>query len=329
MQDQTLDLPHTISINNGDAIEISHDEYVSIRHLTYPKEGRDRYCNLLKAKCDLPDLACRDVVNIIAGSSTPHEGFHYLDNRSVSIDQLVNSGNLYDAFDFLDPELIDRLYHYQYYSQPVIGNGEILVTTLLQHAKKSNTKGDCIINGHEVEVKCDGGRIRGQSGYGDGHAVSRYWSKVLDGVISEDSQEWNWIKGTKKRTGWAIYHEGIKYVKNGMMSIQELRGFIKTGLKQAYLELNDEDLKWIDEYVHVDTIDKEAMRRALASTLIKYYLRIEDISGGILVLSREGKVARCTMEEADNYWEHGMKIKSYPSWLKKAGCQGQTIALAV
>lgn len=334
MQDLLLDTFHSISIDNGHAIEITSDEYSSIRYLTYPREGRDYYCNLLASKCKLDPRVCRDIVNIIAGSDSALIAFQYIQNRSVSIEDLVASGNLYNTFNFLDRDLLRQLYHYRYHSQPNIGSGELLICTLIQNAEKSNSKGDCIINGKEIEVKCDGGRLVSQKGYGDGHAVIRYWHDIIKSYgakpISDSSTDWNWIKETKNRKGWYFYHKACELIQSGQMSVSSLRRYLKEGLLQTYLDIKLSELSWIDEHVSADTIDKSSIRRKLTSTLIKYYIATENLyDGGILVMSREGKCGMCTLENSNDYWNHGLKISSYPNWSKKAGPQGKTVAIAV
>lgn len=113
---------------------------------------------------------------------------------------LFDAAGLKEEQDKLIPYLLNKRFH----TYPVTGKGELLFSFVFSDArrpggKKDKEVGDVIVNSKKMEVKGEGGRLGGQSGYGKGFTVAKtFKTAFLDMGPDDPEKRQEFVKEVKE-----------------------------------------------------------------------------------------------------------------------------------
>lgn len=353
---------HSISIDRGEEIGITDNDFKEIKHLIFDRNEVTGLTKLISKQSNIDSKHALEIVKMIIKSDSPQTIIDYIKNRSVSMDGLIDSGNVYDVPEWsdVDPEFIKNLLAFKWAASPTIGGGEVFMSVMLKNAKRSTSKGDVEVGGTEIEVKADSGRLRGQRGYGEGAQATRVMYNGLKKLIDrhdvdvslprEGSSDYNYnnFAGINKTapTGWAAYRvaEAIIPASEGKVMISDINDIVIKAFKSVYTSTTEDDWRWVNNIMtSVDTYkNREAVsefRRLIIVTLINYYMDLEQIdtivtvnitgTGAPMRLSkgRTGWVGRVTRDNVYEYESNGVFISGWPSFGSGSGVQGMTAGI--
>ena len=150
------------------SIPISDDDYKEIKHLLADRSSVEELINIVSRQSALDPTWVKSVLRVILSQSNTDVIIEYIktrESKGVTKEDLISSGNMLTAFSKVgfEQSTLQELYDLRFHSQPVMGRGEILLTTLLKGCQKA-PKGDILIDGKVYDVKGQGARLRGQSG---------------------------------------------------------------------------------------------------------------------------------------------------------------------
>jgi hypothetical protein len=263
----------------------------------------------------------------------------YLKNRTIKINDI--SGKKFNQILSsvgLTSKFANWLINYTYPTQPPTGRGEISLGLILKNGSTKAKKGDIYVDGSEVEVKGNNGRLVGQHGYGNQNFVYNSFSKDLDMLVTKyknkydlttikiptsGNTEYNFTKGN-----WAldIISKQLIELTEKKINKKDVIGIWKNGLSKYYLKM---DFKWLDSHVGEDGAIKN--RKSFIETFFqesyKYYADNEKFTKLIVFDKKTTKVVVANV--ADNLIKSGIKVSATPSFSSKAGTQGATFAVKV
>tara|TARA_R110000851_G_scaffold165099_3_gene309583 strand:- start:87 stop:1133 length:1047 start_codon:yes stop_codon:yes gene_type:complete len=283
------------------SIPISDDDYREIKHLLADRGSVEELINIVSRQSALDSTWVKSVLRVILSQSNTDVIIEYIKTREssgVTKEDLISSGNVFTAFSKagFEQSTLQELYDLRFHSQPVMGRGEILLTTLLKGCQKAPT-GDILIDGKVYDVKGQGARLRGQSGYSDGATASIYWSKAFTELGKNNNIDLEVPPGGSnnynilKKPGYLLT-TGFELLSYDIITDEYFSGIIKNGLKSVFTQLQDSELTFIDEFVNkgLDSYNEFLVNYKMA--LLHYYLRIEEMENtGLFVFNRKGNVA--------------------------------------
>ena len=326
-----------MSLNKGPFIEISEEDFNNIRYLVENKDNIQQLGKFIQNLCGFTDIVSHDLSKLVYNSPCKNQIIDYLHDRTTSIDQLIQEGNFYNAFQFCDKLFLDKLYYFTYKSSRQIGNGEVLLTLLVKDASKSTCKGDVIINNTEIEVKADGGRLKGHIGYNSGETASKVWNMMLLQLCTTynldipvppgGSVDYNFLstKEALKGYGYALFRIGQELIiKSGnMFTSNDLINICVTGLTSVYTELSRNDFNWIEELVDSQGVIKDYVqfRTHFAAMLVEYYMSRNGIET-IISIESSGSLNLLNARYVSRYYQY-ITIRQWPSFSSGAGNFGQ------
>jgi len=112
----------------------------------------------------------------------------YLHNRTLNVSD-IGGTSLVSALQKtgIDKKFLAWLVEYNWVGNPTIGKAEAALAILLNGAYKPKSGGDIQVNGAEVEIKLNGGRVKGQSkssgGVGDGNLAASVFKTQFESLI--------------------------------------------------------------------------------------------------------------------------------------------------
>lgn len=97
---------------------------------------------------------------------------NYINNRTITLSSLIggiSDANQINASIGIPSKISSLFYGFKWVTSPPMGPGEVWLSTILAGGRRpgNKEKGDVMVDNVELEVKGPGGRIVGQSGYGD------------------------------------------------------------------------------------------------------------------------------------------------------------------
>jgi len=282
------------------SIPISDDDYKEIKHLLADRGSVEELITKIEEQSNLKPVWIKDILLSQPNTDTVIEYLHNREDIGVTKDQLVSSGNIFTAFGEagFEHDTIYNLYHKQFPTQPVMGKGEMLISTLLKGCTKP-AKGDILIDDKLYDVKGRGARLRGQTGYGDGAAASIYWSNQFTELNNEKdlnlivpaggTNDYNILKNNP---GYALT-TGFQLLDNNIITTQYFSELIKNGLKSVFSRLEDFELIFIDEFIDEGVSGYNNFIVNYKIAFLHYYLRLEKMEDtGLLIFNEpEGNVA--------------------------------------
>ena len=334
-EEEEGELTHTISIDNSPPQGITDDEFEDIKHLLHDRESIQSYISIL-GDSGIPKKHALHIIKKAIRSQTPDQIFSYIANKTVTLEQLVASKSIFAAFPNIDPDFFTDSDRHEFgpglgYTKWLVkgkgmGSGEVFSAVMLKDAVLADSvgkKGDTVINGVEIEVKADNGRLKGQHGYGSSENANRYWLKHLKQLASQykvdasflppnGTNEFNFMsyREIQKKPGglprfyqlgeqifnsidptWYEGEDDIAAVQAHFLT--ELNQIMKDGLQQTYFDM---DVSWIDRLVTSmqswqDPDVKMGLWIELFRACMRYYMNQEKI-GSILTFTFSNKPAK-------------------------------------
>lgn len=127
----------------------------------------------LLVKENIPQKYAKVMTDEIHKYPEAKDFLEYLKNPTVSVEQLLDKKTNVTSI-FVDQKkfatkMIDWLIHYRWQQSPIIGPAEIALAILLKDGTRpaKGQAGDLMVLNKPCEVKGDGGRLRGQHGFGN------------------------------------------------------------------------------------------------------------------------------------------------------------------
>lgn len=290
------------------------------------------------------------VFNIITKGSDMQKVSEYLMSNKKDIQQFLDKKvNVYEwlaSIGITDKKTSAILYDYATNTKPVTGPGEVFLSLFIDGGTRptSKEKGDVRINGLEVEVKANGGRLIGQKGYGDAKSMRIAIKKSLEDLVShfgadiqvEDSSNDSAFHMTKKepREIGRVLSEISK--QKGKFSKKDLL-FISEKLLDAYQSylLNSAKLmkKYIGPIAQVikanGTIDLDKFHKQMMNLYFEYYYSLEQFDLISLVNKKTGDLLITNPTKFSKYINSGEIGYTNPSFSDSAGVQGGTYSITL
>lgn len=271
----------------------------------------------------------------------------YINNRTITLASLL--GNISDANQInekigIPSKISPAFYGFKWVTSPPMGPGEVWLSTILSEGRRpsNSEKGDVIVGGIELEVKGPGGRVVGQSGYGDAkqmrtgfsNAVQRIATNVgLNDFITIDSGKDNFWNINDKADG---LEENLKAIS------KSIKGFSSKDMAmisaeiitvyQTYL-LNLDIAKYSGSLVSSigkdGSINCKTLHREILPMFFEYYQSIE-MFNYIAFTGENGKFLVIETSSFRDAFNKGLiKIIGKPSFTNGAGTQGGTYSVSV
>lgn len=204
----------------------------------------------------------------------------------------------------LTKDCVDIVYNAKF---DTVGKGELLLSWLHQNCKLApkSERGDIFNDGKMYEVKAEGGRLCGQSGFGQGSEVAKSWFEDTKWLLkrldffnkvptapalqkAKDPKKWN--LGGEDYSRIYYYYLKEHFVSDWENIRSEYSEIIKKGWKKLFINWKNAELdfSFIDDF-YSDKIDSKAYHLNLLFLNIKYYL-YQQSAEGIFFCNRTGYI---------------------------------------
>lgn len=272
---------------------------------------------------------------------------NYINNRTITLSSLIggiSDANQINASIGIPSKISPSFYGFKWVTSPPMGPGEVWLSTILAGGKRptSSEKGDVMVGSVELEVKGPGGRIIGQSGYGDAKQMRTGFFNAMQKIATNlgianftpiDSGKDNYWNIGDKAPG---LEENLKLISklNRGFSSKDI-AMVSTELVSVYqvylLNLN------ISQYSAVLTqaigkdgsVNSKAWHAEILPMFFEYYQGIE-LFNYIAFTGDNGKFLIIESDLFRDSFNKGLiTIKAKPSFTNLAGTQGGTYAILV
>jgi hypothetical protein len=293
---------------------------------------------------NIPKLHAYNLSRIILSSVNSDDAVNYLFDRRVTLDD-INRRNLFDVFlDYnIGEDLISDLMRYTWEATPAIGKGEVFFALMFKDASKINDHGDVIIGDEVVDIKGDGARLKGQTGFGMGHEAGDFWHGILS---SRDVfNQYATALPAKGSTAFNLTSGNFALDRLGRVvgfTIDDVIDLWKQGLMRVYDHSSYTDFKFIDRAYETGKLDEEKLRLGFIKFSIRYYFKVEQVdkivvskfslreSDTSIDSKRIGYVAILSKNDVltDEYIQSIAKY-TLPSFSASAGSQGGALGISI
>ena len=222
--------------------------------------------------------------------------------KSKNMPSGLISEDLFDAKSDLTQKTIEMIYSCKF---DTVGKGELLLTWIHYGCKLAtkNERGDISFKGKTYEIKAEGGRMCGQSGFGQGSDVAKSWYEDTKWLLKKlnffekvptapnlekarDPKKWN--LGGEDYSRIYYYYLKEHYQQDWENIRTEYSDIIKKGWKKLFINWKNAELdfSFVDLF-YSDVIDSKAYHLNLLFTNIKYYL-YQQSSEGVFFCNNKG-----------------------------------------
>jgi len=327
------------SINDNDTDAIN-----TIKRIAGSSMGKDEVLAML-TNIGIPADYQNDIINILAGGDWA-KASDYLLNRTLEVSKLLGKKLPSAAVNkkylgLADTKLSDKLFKFQWPTQPPMGKGEAWLAIILAQGSKAGV-GDVEINGNNTEVKGVGARLVGQKGYGDAKKMPLQFKKALEDIcgdlgITYDIKDGNGL-------AWSVTKKEQRLLGENLTEMAKLKegGFSKKDLlviskhiiasyRELYTGLNATEYQKILTPVisKNGTIDTGAYNKALLKLSYEYYLQVEQFVYFAMTNSNTGNFLIIKPDGFNKLVDDGTVKYSPPSWGSNSGTQGGYFAIAL
>jgi hypothetical protein len=272
---------------------------------------------------------------------------NYINNRTITLSSLI--GGISDANRInetigIPSKISPSFYGFKWVTSPPMGPGEVWLSTILAGGKRpsSSEKGDVMVEGVELEVKGPGGRIVGQSGYGDAKQIRAGFFKAMQRIATNlgiadftpiDNGKDNYWNIGEKAPGVEENLKAISKLNRGFSSkdIAMVSNELVTVYQLYLLNLN------ISQYSTVLTqalgkdgsVNCKAWHAEILPMFFEYYQSLEQFNY-IAFTGDNGKFLIIESFSFRDAFNKGLiKIIAKPSFTNGAGTQGGTYSISV
>lgn len=236
--------------------------------------------------------------------------------KQPEIIQQFNSTNIVNlsAGNILQFINCESLLHYTPSTIPSTGKGELLISLATCNSSKSLKKGDLIIDGKIIELKCSGGRVGGQKDYGSAQEVAQSFfnetTVLLNQYNLQIDLDLDGFHITKTRKGLLDYI-APQLITAGASSDQ-IRAIYKKSWMKFYSISMLHDFDWVDQLINDQgqIIDLDEFNNFCLDFAIRYYMIVDGFDYLLML---------CTKKHLGNYrmFSYSDIFESRPSnWLK-------------
>lgn len=290
------------------------------------------------------------VFNILTKGSDMQQVSSYLMSGKRDIQQFLGKKvNVYDwltSIGINDKNVAARLYDYATNTKPITGPAEVFLSLFIAGgARPSSTeKGDVRINGMEVEVKANGGRLIGQKGYGDAKSMRQAVKTSLETLVAQFGAQVE-VESIENDAAFHITKRDPREVGRVLQEIAKQQGkfrrkdllVIAEQLLQAYNTYLKNSAPLLKKYVGpvaatispTGQLDTRAFHAQLLNLYFEYYHSLEQFELLALANKKTGNLLIIPPSEFSTYVQQGIIDYTNPSFTDAAGMQGGTYSITL
>lgn len=262
------------------------------------------------------------------------------------LDKKVNVYEWLDSIGLSDKKVAAELYDYATNTKPVTGPGEVFLSLFINGGARptNKEKGDVRINGMEVEVKANSGRLIGQKGYGDAKSMREAIKKSLEDIISHFNADVE-VVDTSNDGAFHITKKETREIGRVLAEVAKQKGkfnkkdllFISEKILEAYNSYLKNASDLIKKYVAPiastiksnGTIDPRSFHIQMMNLYFDYYYSLEQFKLIALVNKKTGDLLIVNPTKFSKYVKSGVIDYTNPSFSDSAGVQGGTYSITL
>lgn len=315
----------------------------TIRRIAGSSEGKEDVKAFLST-IGIPSDRHDEIITLLGGGDWA-KGSSYLLNRTLSVSRIL--GKKMSSFDvnktllgITDKKLSDKLFSFQWPTQPPMGKGEAWLALMIDGGSKAGV-GDVEINGMNTEVKGVGARLVGQHGYGDAKRMGDHLRSALLDVCANlgidytpptgGGLDWSITKKEGRLLGSSL--KEMAKIKGGFSNkdIQLISSSIINAYKNLYTALQT------TKYSNVLTgaikkdgsLDTNRYNIEMIKMSFDYYHQVEQFTYFAMTNNNTGNFLIITPNEFSSLIENDTIKYSPQSWGERSGAQGGYFAIAI
>jgi len=326
----------SIDDNDIDAIN-------TIKRITSSSDGKAEVKAFLTT-IGIPKDNHEDLITLLGGGDWP-KGSSYLLNRTLSVSRLL--GKITSSFDvnrtlfgITDKKLSDKLFSFQWATQPPMGKGEAWLALVLENGSKAGV-GDVNVNGMNTEVKGVGARLVGQHGYGDAKQMGNHLRNALLTICANLNIDYT--PETGSGLDWSVTKRDSRLLGKNLQEMSKIKG----GFSKTDIQLISSSL--IDAYKNLYTGLQTTKYKNILIPLIKkdgsldangynittlkmsfdYYHQVEQFVYFAMTNNKTGNFLIIEPKDFDSLVDSGAIKYSPQSWGERSGTQGGYFAIEI
>ena len=326
------------SVNDNDTDAIN-----TIKRIAGSSTGKDEVLAML-TNIGIPSDYQNDVINILAGGNWPMAS-GYLLNRTLDVTSILGTKLKSSAvnkkfFGLGDVKLSDKLFKFQWPTQPPMGKGEAWLAIVMMQGSKAGV-GDVEINGNNTEVKGAGARLVGQRGYGNAKKMGEQFKKALEDICSDLGITYTVKDGNG--LAWSVTKKEQRLLGENLMEMAKIKGgfsksdiaiiskHIITSYKYLYEGLNPTQYQevLIPVISKNGVIDTTKYCLELLKLSYDYYYQVEQFVYFAMTNPNTGNFIIIKSDGFSKLVDQGIVKYSPQSWGSGAGTQGGYFAIAL
>jgi hypothetical protein len=315
----------------------------TIRRIAGSSEGKEDVKAFLST-IGIPSDRHDEIITLLGGGDWA-KGSSYLLNRTLSVSKIL--GKKMSSFDvnktllgITDKKLSDKLFSFQWPTQPPMGKGEAWLALMIEGGSKAGV-GDVEINGMNTEVKGVGARLVGQHGYGDAKRMGDHLRSALVDICANlgidytpptgSGLDWSITKKEGRLLGSSL--KEMAKIKGGFSNkdIQLISSSIINAYKNLYTALQT------TKYSNVLTgaikkdgsLDTNRYNIEMIKMSFDYYHQVEQFTYFAMTNNNTGNFLIITPSEFSSLVENNTIKYSPQSWGERSGTQGGYFAIAI
>lgn len=307
---------------------------------------KEEVINFLES-INFPKRESQLLFDILSHSQDVNKVKDYLLNRDISLNSLVNkvsgAGSINQKLGISGEESL-KFFNFSWRTSPPMGPGEAYLSTIIKDGRRpsSKEKGDCIIGNLELEIKGPGGRLVGQSGYGDAKSMRGSFRECILNISNNLGIQHTLIDNNQPGFWNVTKREGRGLEENLMAMSRKFGKFTK----KEFGLISEEIVKaWTKYLLNLDVrkysgvfsdcigtdgkINLTLYNRNLLSMFFEYYHSMEGFHY-FCMTHESGKFLIIKPSDFMKFYENGtIKIPNLPSFTDGAGSQGGSFAISL
>lgn len=335
-----------VSLDNEIVGYVDHNDQQainSIKRIAKSSKGKEEVKTFLSG-IGIPPDSQNDIVSMLAGGDW-EKASTYILNRTLNVKEILDKKlSSYDInkkyLGITDKKLSDKLFSYQWSTQPPMGKGEAWLSLMIMGGSKRGV-GDVEINGINTEVKGMGARIVGQRGYGDAKRMGDHLRNALIHICQVLKIDYIPPEGNGKQ--WSITKKDSRYLGESLKNMSQIRkGFSNSDIKlisemlvQSYKNLytglkyqNYKDI-FVNAISKNGDVDTSKYNTELLKMSFDYYHEVEKFGYFAMTNDYTGNFMIIDPRNFEKLVDQGIVKYSPPSWSERAGTQGGYFSIAI
>lgn len=315
----------------------------SIKRIAASSTGKEEIKTFLFS-IGIPIDRQEEIIGLLAGGDWA-KASSYLLNRNLNISSLLNQKKSAfeinkTLFGITNKKLSDKLFSYQWSTQPVMGKGEVWLALVLQNGSKAGI-GDVEVSGSNMEVKGVGARLVGQKGYGDAKRMGSHFRNAMIHVCSllkinytppqGSGIEWSVTKTQSRLLGKSL--KDMAEIRGGFSNsdIKLISGAIIEAYKNLYTGLRTQNYKdsLVSSINSKGDIDLRKFNLELVKIGFEYYHQVEQFTYFAMSNHHTSNFLIITPDKFSDLLMKDIIKYSPASWGASGGAYGGYVAIAI